>query len=307
MNRNCPNCGSESNILVAKAGKQPNDYSLEEISNLFVGLRPEQVFFRYVRCVNCELVYCPEYFSKNQLDNLYSHMPPNLVGDELDIVDKTHSGYSRFIIKRVKQSGTDLANKSLLELGADLGLVTGPIVKSLKIGSGVLIEPNLDVRKELLNAVGNNPKFIISNDFREHQQSNSEKFHLVIAIHVVDHLLDPKFELRDVYDSMTKGSHMFIVVHNQKSLLARAMRAKWPPYCLQHPQLFDKKSLSVMLEDIGFQVVGVSRTTNFVGLRNGLRTLLEILRIPNKWLRFLPNIPVPVKYGNIMLEARKTL
>ena len=282
MNRNCPNCGSESNILVAKAGKQPNDYSLEEISNLFVGLRPEQVFFRYVRCVNCELVYCPEYFSKNQLDNLYSHMPPNLVGDELDIVDKTHSGYSRFIIKRVKQSGTDLANKSLLELGADLGLVTGPIVKSLKIG-------------------------IISNDFREHQQSNSEKFHLVIAIHVVDHLLDPKFELRDVYDSMTKGSHMFIVVHNQKSLLARAMRAKWPPYCLQHPQLFDKKSLSVMLEDIGFQVVGVSRTTNFVGLRNGLRTLLEILRIPNKWLRFLPNIPVPVKYGNIMLEAKKTL
>lgn len=304
-NRSCPICESRNTKLVVHSAENPRDLEVGKISELFVGLRPEQIFFPYFECSQCNLVYCEEYFTKAELDQLYSHMPPNLVCDELDVVDKTHDGYARTVINRLSSPSAKTKTKTLLELGADLGLVTGPVVSSLNIERGVLVEPNLDVRRELKQSVNNNPNFEIINDFSELDASRRFSFDVVIGVHVFDHLLNPKNELREIGNYMRAGARLFIVVHNQRSLLAKFMGSKWPPYCLQHPQIFSPSTLTRLLYETGFKVNKINRTTNYVGLRNGIRTLFRILGLPCSWTKFLPNMPIPIKYGNIMVEAEK--
>jgi hypothetical protein len=222
-------------------------------------------------------------------------MPPNLVGDEQKIVEKTHEGYVKHIKKNLRSAN------SLIELGADLGLVTGPLVKHFKINYGILIEPNIDVRTELMDSVGNKAGFEVVNYLSDIK--NDQVHDLFIGVHVIDHLLEPLQDLNLIRKKMKIGGKLFIVVHNQKSLLAKIMKSKWPPYCLQHPQIFDNKSIKNLLENSGYTNIRIKRTVNWIGLRNSLISLLSLLKIPHGILRLLPNISIPIIFGNIIVSA----
>lgn len=301
-NRACPSCKSDAKSVVVCSKSQSDLLDFSRTREFFVGLRPEQLFFDYVRCKTCTLVYCDTYFDESELSILYSNMPPNLVGDEIDIVDRTHFGYAKRIIRKCKgKSGRSY--ESLLELGADLGLVTGPVVHQLGIKNGVLVEPNKVVRSDLHCSVNNREDFEIIDDIK--YMESSRKFDLVIAVHVIDHLLEPKLTIQNLYSRIENEGKIFIVVHNQRSILARLLKSKWPPYCLQHPQVFDEKTIRDLLRNVGFKKIEISRTTNYVGLKNGLKSLLDILKLPSSWTRYLPNVAIPFKFGNILVEAEK--
>ena len=293
--RVCPICKSSDSISVVKSRNNASDLDLQQLSDYFVGLRANQSFFEYRRCIKCQLLYAPEYFSENELSSLYEHMPPNLVGDDLDVVEKTHTGYAKFISKRVKKAD------SLIEVGADLGLVTGPVVKNCGITRGTLIEPNQDVHAQLSNSVGENPAFEVVNYLQDAKQS--EKYDVCIAVHVIDHLLNPLEDLIDIRKKMTLGGQIFIVVHNQRSLLAKLMGHRWPPYCLQHPQIFDPLSIAELLKHSGFSNIAVARTTNWLGLKHSLTTILSLLRVPSKMFNWVPNVALPIKLGNMIVSA----
>ena len=295
ISRNCPICGGSAGKSIIKSKKNAENLSFVELSKNFVGLRADQTFFEYKRCAKCNLCFAPRYFSADELELVYRNMPPNLVGDEQKIVEKTHEGYVKHIKKNLSSAN------SLIELGADLGLVTGPVVKHFKINYGILIEPNIDVRDELINSVENKNGFEVVNYLSE--SKSGQKFDLFVGVHVIDHLLEPLKDLTLIQNKMTSGGKLFIVVHNQKSLLAKIMRSKWPPYCLQHPQIFDKKSINNLLINSGFTNISINRTVNWIGLRNSLTSLLSLLKIPNRFLKFLPNISVPIIFGNIIISA----
>jgi len=295
ISRNCPICNSSDSKTVVKSIRDPQAMPFEDLAKVFVGLRADQVFFEYKRCIKCELVYAPRYFSDVELANLYMHMPPNLVGDDMDVVEKTHKSYSKFISKYVKSA------RSLIEIGADLGLVTGEVVSKCGISSGVLIEPNKDVQDELHLSVGRKDSFEVVDYLGD--VTDSKRFDVCIAVHVIDHLLQPLADLKTVRNLMNIDGQIFIVVHNQRSLLARIMGKKWPPYCLQHPQIFDPQSIAKLLIAAGFSDVSVSRTTNWLGLNHSITTLLTLIQVPTRLFRFIPNIAVPVKLGNMIVRA----
>lgn len=295
ISRNCPICGSSAGKSVIKSKNNAENLSFTELSKNFVGLRADQTFFEYKRCTKCYLCFAPRYFSADELELVYKNMPPNLVGDEQKIVEKTHEGYVKHIKKNLRSAN------SLIELGADLGLVTGPVVKHFKINNGILIEPNIDVRSELINSVENNSGFEVVSYLSE--AKTNQKFDLFIGVHVIDHLLEPLNDLILIQNKMKSGGKLFIVVHNQKSLLAKIMKSKWPPYCLQHPQIFDKKSIKNLLINSGFTNININRTVNWIGLRNSLTSLLSLLKIPNRFLKLLPNISAPIIFGNIIISA----
>lgn len=295
ISRNCPICNSSDSKTIEKSTHDPQIMTFDDLTKVFVGLRADQVFFEYKRCVNCELVYAPRYFSDVELTNLYVHMPPNLVGDDIGVVEKTHKSYSNFISKNVTSA------KSLIEIGADLGLVTREVVSRSGISSGVLIEPNKDVQDALHESVGRKDSFQVVDYLSD--VTDSKKFDLCIAVHVVDHLLHPLVDLKRVRNLMNPEGQIFIVVHNQRSLLARIMGKKWPPYCLQHPQIFDPQSIAKLLTAAGFSEVSVSRTTNWLGLNHSITTLLTLIHAPSRLFRFIPNIAIPVKLGNMIVRA----
>jgi hypothetical protein len=295
INRDCPICGGKPGESVITSRNDAGKLPFNDLSKYFVGLRADQTFFEYKRCAKCKLCFAPRYFSADELELVYKNMPPNLVGDEQKIVEKTHEGYVKHIKKNLASAN------SLMELGADLGLVTGPVVSHYKIAKGVLIEPNLDVRTELMDSVGNKDGFEVVDYLSDIK--NDQVYDLFIGVHVIDHLLEPLQDLNLIRKKMKSGGKLFIVVHNQKSLLAKIMKSKWPPYCLQHPQIFDTKSIKNLLENTGFTNIRIKRTVNWIGLRNSLISLLSLLKIPHRFLSLLPNISIPIVFGNIIVSA----
>jgi phospholipid N-methyltransferase len=295
-NRPCPICSVSNGKLIVESNQNPQNISGKELGNLFVGLRANQSFFPYLRCKECQLCYNSNYFSQDALAKLYRNMPPNLVFDEERNVKETHKSYADYIISNHEHS------ESLIELGADSGFVTEKIISKFSINKGTIIEPNLEVRP-VLETILMGRDFEIVN-YLDDSKLNGQ-YDLFIAVHVLDHLLNPYSDLLKINKSMKIGGKAFIVIHNQKSFLAKILGKKWPPYCLQHPQIFDMKSIEILLSRVGFSDVKISRTKNRVSIKNLISMLFEILRIPSFLLRFVPDFTIPIYFGNIIVSAKK--
>ena len=150
-----------------------------EVKDFFIGLRNDQVFFSYYRCQECELLYCPWYFSKDQIALLYAAMPDNTMGEDKSTVSRTQSAYANWIMSR-----KDTSNKRYLEVGPDIGLVANQIVKINKPEFVSFLEPNRSVRAELLESVALvESKEVV--DFID--ELVTKDFSLVVGVHVYDH------------------------------------------------------------------------------------------------------------------------
>jgi hypothetical protein len=296
--RACPICGS---LNIPKksnsSAKNPAEkMSWEDAKSLFIGLRDKQVFFSYYRCLDCELLYCPWYFSKEQIAVLYSEMPDNTMGEDKSTISKTQSAYAKWILQE------DVNADTYLEVGPDIGLVSKEIASLSSPKRISFVEPNLSVRQELLDSVlGVDSVEVV--DFLENLQNTD--FSLIVGVHVYDHLLDPIQDLKNIYTHAGAGAHISIVVHNKKSSLKKILKAKWPPFCLQHPQLYNPTTLSNLLEKSGWSARKIEKSTNWYHLKYFIGIGFSVLGIKDRVSRYLPDIEFPIRLGNLICLADK--
>jgi hypothetical protein len=296
--RSCPLCSSNniSSKAEARAKFPAEESTWEQVKDAFVGIRNDQIFFSFYRCLDCELLYCPWYFTKEQLDALYSEMPDNSMGEDKRTASKTQSRYAR---KIVDSNGSI---NSFLEIGPDIGLVAKEVVTLANVQKVYMVEPNVAVHHELSQNITKSNYREICTDVAK---LTEKKFDLVVGIHVMDHLLNPKSDLLEISANSGGQQTSAFVVHNEKSILRRVMAEKWPPFCLQHPQLYNRKTIRKMLETLDFKDFEITRTINYYHLNNLSSMLLRILGLP-QWLnRLVPHVEMPFILGNIMVTARK--
>jgi hypothetical protein len=296
--RDCPLCSSEniSKNPVISSSPRSEDLAFAEVKKYFIGLRENQIFFSYYRCKDCELLYCPWYFSDRQLNDLYSDMPDNLLGEDKSVISRTQSGYVSQIAKKVASVNT------YLEVGPDIGLVTNEVVRRFSPETVLLIEPNLSIHGQLKESA--KPTKSI-NIYTSHTNIEPHNPDLCVGVHVYDHLLTPLVELEDLYNSSAPGAKIAIVVHNEKSLLRKVLRKKWPPFCLQHPQLYNKKSLINILNKAGWVTISVKPTTNWFSLDHFVKMGASVLGLNPKYFFFVPKIQIPFRLGNMICIAEK--
>jgi hypothetical protein len=296
--RNCPNCFSSSQpILEVVAANKAEDLSFEEVREFFIGIRHEQIFFSYFRCMKCKLLFCPYYFTDFQLDALYSDMPDNLLGAEKSTAEKTQVGYFKFFQKKVANVS------SYLELGPDIGLVTNEVFRRYQPTKTHLIEPN-SAMHETLKSLSPESSLEIHRNLDDVLLQDID---LTVGIHVFDHLLAPREQIKQIFSQTKPGGILGVVVHNESSLLRKILGKKWPPFCLQHPQLYNKKSLRRIMEDSGFEVLKISNSINHFSLKHLGALAIEIIGLPKFLVRFLPSIEFPVMLGNQISVFRKPL
>jgi hypothetical protein len=132
-----------------------------------------------------------------------------------------------------------------LEIGPDIGLVTRSVIDELKPNKVILIEPNISVHKELLSNSSASADVVLIDNVND---LNNQSPDLIVGVHVYDHLLNPLEELIKLNSKSSNGAKIALVVHNEKSIIRKLLRKKWPPFCLQHPQLYNKKTIKQMLE-----------------------------------------------------------
>lgn len=296
--RPCPQCTCEEYVLPAESrAKVPAEsLSFQEISKYFVGFREDQIFFSFHRCSNCNLLYSPKYFSNEQLDILYADMPDNLLGEDKSIISKTHQGYVKQILKKVKKSIV------YLEIGPDIGLVTRSVISQFKPNKVLLIEPNITVHKELLNNSKSSAEVLLIDSLDNLSEQSPD---LIVGVHVYDHLLNPLEELIKLNFKSATGAKIALVVHNEKSIIRKILGKKWPPFCLQHPQLYNKKTIKQILELAGWKIVSIQPTINWFSLRHFARMGGGLIGINPRLFSLIPNIQIPIKLGNIICIAEK--
>jgi hypothetical protein len=280
----------------SKARMQAELMSWSEVKDFFIGLRNDQVFFSYYRCQECELLYCPWYFSKDQIALLYAAMPDNTMGEDKSTVSRTQSAYANWIMSR-----KDTSNKRYLEVGPDIGLVANQIVKINKPEFVSFLEPNRSVRTELLESVAVvESKEVV--DFID--ELVTKDFSLIVGVHVYDHLLDPVGDLANLRTRVEVGASLSIVVHNESSLLRKLMGPKWPPFCLQHPQLFNPKTQKKLFAKSGWELLEVKRSTNWYHMTYFVSMVASILGISTAISKLFPNIEFPIRLGNTISMAK---
>jgi len=296
QSRNCPLCCAENvfSSVNARAKTPAESSQISALRELWRGFRSDSTFFTYVRCQSCEFVYCPSYLSEKQLDDLYALMPDNTNDEGLGTLRRTQSGYRRQI------TASGFMGYRVLDVGADLGLLSEAI--RLHSPSVVVdaIEPNTGVHKELQAVIGTQGFVASSWD----GLPNGKKYDLIAGIHVLDHLIDLKSALQEVVSRIRPGGHIYFVTHNERSLMRRLLGRRWPPFCLQHPHLFDHITLKKVIEDAGFREVRVRRTTNYFSLRHIAKVAIQLLGLPPKLGNLVPAAVLPLRLGNISVQGR---
>ena len=296
IRRNCPMCGTRSGPqdVKVKAPVRAEPLGEDERAAYWRGFRSRSCFFDFAQCATCGLVFCPTYLSESALDRLYSSMPDNTAGASPDVLRHTQEGYIEFLAAQRPLQGT------YLEIGPDIGLATEAARSIGDLERAVLIEPNLDVHEELRNSGGNVPTTVAPSLEALPTPAKADN---VVLIHVLDHLIDPLQYLVDLRLQLAPDAYLLAVTHNYSSVLRRVLGVRWPPFCLQHPQLFTPETLHALLVRAGFRKVAAAPTRNVLPLTHLVDTGASLVGLNGKWTDRLPDATVRLRLGNIMIVA----
>jgi hypothetical protein len=294
LHRACPACGATETREEAHSLVRAEAMHVETLRPYWSGLFSEKRFFSYHRCRGCGLLYNPVFFDGAALGELYSSMAPNMAMVSNDAIVATQKDY--FDAVRGQRDG------SYLEIGPDTGHIVHEAAMRGSFDHFWLFEPNRAIHDTLRASASGRPASLLIN-MEDLSPVPDRSIGLAVMVHVLDHLLDPLAMLAQIRIKLRPSGTLLIVTHNEKSLLRTLMGTRWPPFCLQHPELYNPATITALLGRAGYAGVRVERSRNHFPLdfiaRQALWTLgLKPARLP------LPKLSLGLRLGNILTLAR---
>jgi hypothetical protein len=295
LHRACPLCGSTDTRDEVRSRRRAEDLGFAALRGYWSGLN-EKPFFSYHRCAGCGLLFNPIYFDDAQLGELYADMQPNMHVVADDAIVATQRGYLARAAAKARLTG------GYLEIGPDAGHIVREAARLGDFDHFWLFEPNLAIHEALRAATGGRPA-TLRPEMDDISAVPDGSVGLAVMIHVLDHMLDPVAMLAQIRAKLAPGGTLMIVTHNEKSMLRKAMGVRWPPFCLQHPEVYNPDTMRALLGRAGFADVVVERSLNyfpidFLALNAVWAAGLKIKSLP------LPSKAVGVRLGNIQTFAR---
>jgi len=219
----------------------------------------------------------------------------------MDIVDNdaivaTQRGYFARAAQTASLEG------GYLEIGPDAGHIVAEASRHGRFDHFWLFEPNLAIHDALRAAAGDKPA-TLRPEMDDLSVVPDGTVGLAVMIHVLDHMLDPLAMLEQVRAKLRPGGTLLVVTHNEQSLLRRVVGLRWPPFCLQHPEVYNPDTMRALMARAGFASADVERSLNyfpidFLALNAAWAAGLKIKRVP------LPATTVGLRLGNILTLAR---
>lgn len=293
--RNCPACGSAERKPEVANQSRAESFSFDELRPYWCGLFKEKLFFTYDRCDGCGLLYAPVFLNDEQLTDLYSSMAPNMDVVPADAIEATQRSYFADAVRDLEVEG------AYLEIGPDVGHLVRYAAARPHFDHFWLFEPNLSVHAELAKAADGRPHDILST-MTDLSAVPDGSVTLAVMVHVLDHLLDPAEMLKQIRSKLKPGGRLAIVTHNERSVLRTVMGNRWPPFCLQHPELYNPSSITGLLQRSGYESVRVQRSKSYFPIAFMARQAAYTIGLKLDRLK-LPQGVVGLRLGNIMTLA----
>lgn len=296
----CPFCAAPVAESAPAMRSDPPAESLpaEEHGRFLSGYGAGRVFFTYHRCGRCGGLYCPVYYTPEQLDRLYGRQQENMADVPLPARAATQRHYAALL------AGCARAEGEYLELGADIGLFAQACATRFALGRMHLIEPNREVHDALRRRLAGRDLALATGDIAE-LGLEPGSLGLAVMIHVADHVLDPAALFGRIHALLRPGGVLFLVVHNVDSTLARVLGRRFPPFTLQHPQLYGPASMTTLLARCGFETLRIARTKNHFPVMHLVRAGMQVAGLA----RLAPGFDLPwtpgLRLGNIAVVARR--
>jgi len=95
---------------------------------------------------------------------------------------------------------------------------------------------------------------------------SADTFDVVTAIDVIEHLPDIKAFVFEIYRIVKPEGLFILVTPDVGSWIAMIMKNAWPHYKPEHLVYFTKRSLSVLLENIGFRIIYIDTGFKYLTL-----------------------------------------
>jgi SAM-dependent methyltransferase len=294
--RPCPMCGANAAREEVHSRHRAEAMTVAALRPYWEGLFKEKPFFSYHRCATCGLLYAPYFFESDDLASLYAQMAPNMEVVSSDAIAATQRGYFAHAATRAALTG------GYLEIGPDTGHVVGEAARKGGFDHFWLFEPNRAIHGQLRDAAAGRPATLLP-DMDDLTAVPDGSIGLAVMVHVLDHLRDPLAMLAQVRAKLRPGGTLMIVTHNERSLLRRVMGTRWPPFCLQHPLLYNPATIGSLLTRAGFGDISVEASRNYFPLDFVARQAAWTLGVkPPRWLP-LPRRAIGLRLGNMITLA----
>jgi SAM-dependent methyltransferase len=277
VSRACPVCGSGDSRPFAPANVDPD--TLDQFAFASRKL-PEYMHYTLVTCPTCDLLYANPAPDRRTLEAAY-HDAAFDASDESRYASLTYGSHLPPICGELPD------RKGALDIGTGDGAFLEQLLAN-GFEDVVGVEPSaapVAAAPPALRARIRHAPFR-SEDFA------AETLRLVTCFQTIEHVYDPLALCGDAFRLLKRGGAFFVVCHNRRALLARAMGLKSPIFDVEHLQLFSPASIRAVLTRAGFSRVDVRPIVN---------------RYPiNYWARLFP-IPAAIKARTLDLLRRSGL
>jgi len=204
-----------------------------------------------------------EYYETGEYRDKLSQ---NLV---LDSAIKEHELLNKFTFESIWP--LTIRNKSILDVGCGTGslLDTFKGVSKLQVG----IEP---CEPYLLNMIEKGHEVYKSTSMLANEYG-PESFDMAFSIQVIEHVLNPKLFLKDIFPLLQPGADLIISTPNRNDILMSILPKEFPSffYRTQHRWYFDKKSLEFCATSAGYEVIETKHIHRY-GMSNMLYWLRDL-------------------------------
>ncbi|GFO64361.1 class I SAM-dependent methyltransferase [Geomonas paludis] len=117
----------------------------------------------------------------------------------------------------------------------------------------------------------------------------SGPFAAATLVDVIEHVTDPAQLLAEVHGLIEPGGYLLLTTPDIESVAARVMGRRWWHFRLAHVSYFSSRTISLLLQRCGFEIVHVSRPTWY----------FELAYLVERLLTFVPgvNFRLPARFA----------
>ncbi|OIO40378.1 hypothetical protein CO154_01925 [Candidatus Pacearchaeota archaeon CG_4_9_14_3_um_filter_31_7] len=242
--------------------------------------------FDIVKCENCGLIYLNPRPTKKEIEKYYpkEYKPYQSKDEKSEKSRKTSNIFykvMRFLAGKKSITGiNEIFDKILEGKVLDLGCGSGELLKELKEKGFECYGVEMD--KNAVEICRKNNLKVIQGDIQEYIKKINAKFDVIILSHVLEHLYNPSFVIREISRILADDGVFIIAIPSADSLMFNLFKSKWHSIdSPRHLYLFSTKTLSSLLQKYN---LAIEEKHNYITYTEIAGTLYYFFGKKLKWL-----------------------